>query len=259
MSLENLVAAGSGFFSQIHFAEAGSIQDFLITGADSSTGIAISADSAFFQAVECLLVYRDQKGVSQKIDLWPLMIAHFAAQIQMLGETTFGSIVADDIREFLLANGQGENTTASVDGLVAHLFAHTQSLGASLDPPSTNEKIPAIHWMQFTLTPLLLSPIPLGSVLQADQSPDTVFNPILLRFRHSFRNGPVSSGTPATNGRAAVLVTEGQFRRARIIKDLKQIRRQLGPMGVLQRSLLVPILETVCGIAENASEQQGET
>lgn len=252
-----LTAAGSGFCSQIHSAGPGGIHDFLITGANASTSIAISADTAFLNAMDCLLVYRDNMGTRKEIDLWPLILGHFAAQIRRIGEAPFTSIVADDIRELVPVNGETKETSLAVTGLAAHLFAHALSHETRLEPPCANEQIPIIHWMQFVITPLLLSPILLGSIMQADQLPDGDFSAVLLRFRHSSKNGPLTVGTPETDGHAAVLVSEGQSRSVKIIKDLKQIRRQLGPMGVLQRSLLVPILETVCELAEHPSEQHG--
>lgn len=253
----SLVAAGSGFFSQIHSGKSGVVYDFLITEADASTSIAISADSAFLKAMECVVVHRDHEGMRREIDLWPLMLAHFARQIRTLGEVVFSSMVADDICELLLADGETKDTSPLVASLAVRLFADAVSHEASLGPPCTNEQLPPIHWMQFSLTPLLLSPISLGSVLPSERSPETDFNHVLLRFRHKSDHESRPSGVSEANGRASILVSEGQLRRVKVIKDLKQIRRQLGPMGVLQRSLLVPILETVCEIAEQASQQHG--
>jgi hypothetical protein len=253
----SLVAAGSGFFSQIHSGKVGVVHDFLITEADASTSIAISADSAFLKAMECVVVRRDHEGTRQEIDLWPLMLAHFAGQIRTLGEVVFSSMVADDICELLRADSETKDTSSLVASLAVRLFADALTHEASLGPPDASEQIPSIHWMQFSLTPLLLSPISLGSVLPSDRLPETGFNPVLLRFRHKRNHESLPSGVSETNGLASVLVSEGQFRRVKVIKDLKQIRRQLGPMGVLQRSLLVPILETVCEMAEHASEQHG--
>lgn len=251
-----LSVAGSSFFSQIDAAGIGAVHDLLITGDVGSTTIAISADPSFLNDMESVILCRDSQGFFHEIDVWRPIMTHFACQIRSLGAVNFRSIVTDDVRDYLLIS-TGEVNSDSMDRLTAQLFTDAMSLEDG-EGTVANNRDSLAHWMQFTISPLLLSPLSLSAILQEFLSSDGQHSPVILRFRRSPTQPPLRSDRQLPNQRALVLVSDEHSRVNRITRDLKQIRRSLGPMGALQRSLLVPILETVCAIAERTSTQSGE-
>ena len=248
------VEIGSTIAASVTLPANGGLTDFLLTEVDISTSIALSVNSLFLSASDCLLILRDQDDQLCCVDMWKPLMESYACQIHALGIDAFTSTIHSDLVARFPPSNKSEDgfKPDDIESMGRLLFEHASATHHSRTHVPLPMGIP-YHWMEFTIAPLLLAPVSVNDILtHYDESLEVIKLPLLLRFRSQPTELNIHSNSCTSNPEGIVCVTNHGSSYSRVLKELRQIRRSLGPMGALQRSILVPMFEGVYDLVENS-------